>query len=390
MNVAISNAAHPEYGAATIPFPIPKSQYENIVDMMSQIDVGDPAEKDCHIDEILGYWTVLKRMENSIVNLEELDYLAKRLDSFDSGEAAQFQVMAEKLDIRDIADFINLTFCCQQATVITDFSDLNAVGRDHYMNMNGGCARVEELENLDAHETALLLVGSGSGVVTPYGVVYDNGMKLSQLYKGNAFPPYSYNLSLMELEVKALNEADDPVYIYLPAPELQIERSLKRSGLGLSEDVEFEVIYSNLPVEADLALLQNKEDIQTLNRMCEAIAELNHLDMKKLGAVIAYVGPNNAYEITRLAENIGLFDFAPDVKTPEEYGRYMIEKSGHFDYDERLDEYYDFHSFGLDRIQCEDGAFVQEGYVTYMGALSLDELLVPEEPGKTMEMGGMQ
>ena len=47
-------------------------------------------------------------------NFDELDHLAKRLDSFDAGEAAQFQAMAEKLDLCNITDFINLTFCCQQ------------------------------------------------------------------------------------------------------------------------------------------------------------------------------------------------------------------------------------------------------------------------------------
>lgn len=389
MNITISNAVHPEYGVASIPFPIPESQYEHIVYQLGEIEVGDPRKKDCFINEVRGTWPVLKRLEDSIANLEELDFLFKRLDGFDIGEAAQFQAMAEKMNLKDIKDLINLTFCCQQATVITDFSDLNAVGRDHYMNLNGGCAKTEELDKLDTRETALMLIGSGAGVVTPYGVVYDNGLKLSQQYKGNALPPYSYNPSLMDIEVRSKNESYDPVYIYLPAPMLQIERALQRVGIDMCGNMEFEVIGSRLPVQADVILLQNQEDIQSLNDMCVAIAELNHLDMKKLGAVIAYVGPN-AYEITRLAENIGLFDFAPDVKTPEEYGRYMIEKSGHFDYDERLDEYYDFHSFGLDRIQCEDGAFVQEGYVTYMGALSLDELLVPEEPGKTMEMGGMQ
>ena len=37
---------------------------------------------------------------------------------------------------------------------------------------------MEELENLDGEETARLLIDSGEGVVTSYGVAYDNGMKL--------------------------------------------------------------------------------------------------------------------------------------------------------------------------------------------------------------------
>ncbi len=86
--------------------------------------------------------------------------------------------MAEKFDLTDIKDFINLTFYCQQETVITDFSDWKKIGRDHYMNLNGGCALMEELENLDGEETARLLIDSGEGVVTSYGVAYDNGMKL--------------------------------------------------------------------------------------------------------------------------------------------------------------------------------------------------------------------
>ena len=57
--------------------------------------------------------------------------------------------MTEALDLTDVKDLIDLTFCCQQATVITDFSDLEAVGRDHYMNTHGGCASIQELEALD-------------------------------------------------------------------------------------------------------------------------------------------------------------------------------------------------------------------------------------------------
>ena len=117
--------------------------------------------------------------------MDQLDYLAKRLDSFCAGEDAQFQAMACKLELKDIKDFINLTFCCQQVTVITDFSDLESIGRSHFLNLNGGSTRTEELEHLDGAETALLLIDSGGEAVTPYGVVYDNGMVLKELYNGH-------------------------------------------------------------------------------------------------------------------------------------------------------------------------------------------------------------
>ena len=124
------------------------------------------------MDEILGEYPILKRLEGKPVNIDELDYLAKRLDSFCyAQEGAQFQGAAVSYDYSDMTDLINLTFSCQQVTVITDFSDLEQVGRDHYMVLNGGCASKEELDALDGYETALLLIDEGNGVITPYGVL---------------------------------------------------------------------------------------------------------------------------------------------------------------------------------------------------------------------------
>ena len=40
--------------------------------------------------------------------------------------------------------------------------------------------------------------------------------------------------------------------------------------------------------------------------------------------------PEKASQIRRLAENMDLFEFAPGAHTPAEYGKYMIQESGHF------------------------------------------------------------
>ena len=169
----LSNPAHPDYGVVTIPFPVPHDQYAHCMELLEALEIGGAVKADCKVEEIDSFYTVLKRTEMLTVNVEELNYLARRLDSFDTGEAAQFQAMAHKLELFQLKDLINLTFCCQQATVITDFSDLVAIGLDHYMNLHGGSAPVDELNTLDSEEIARQLIESGSGTVTPYGVVYD-------------------------------------------------------------------------------------------------------------------------------------------------------------------------------------------------------------------------
>ena len=163
MEAVLSNSDHPEFGEVTIPLPIPREQYDHCIELVTALEIGSAVNSDCHVNEFCKGWPVFYRLEGTQVNLDELDYLAKRLESFDVGEYSQFQAMAEKLDLTSMKDLINLTFCCQQATVITDFSDLGAIGRDHYMNTHGGCAGTEELENLDGEETAVLLIEDNEG-----------------------------------------------------------------------------------------------------------------------------------------------------------------------------------------------------------------------------------
>lgn len=174
LKAVLSSAQHPEYGQITVPFPIPDEKYDRMIELLEPLEIGDALRQDCRVDELDSFYTVLNRLVGSLVNFDELDYLAKRLDSFDDGEAAQFQGMACKLGVSNIKDFINLTFCCQQATVITDFSDLDAIGRQHYMTMQGGGCRIEEFERLDGRKFALdLILNHLEGRITPYGVVYD-------------------------------------------------------------------------------------------------------------------------------------------------------------------------------------------------------------------------
>jgi hypothetical protein len=53
----------------------------------------------------------------------------------------------------------------------------------------------------------------------------------------------------------------------------------------------------------------------------------------------------------------------------------MIQQSGHYEYDENLEDFYNYGDYGVKRILQEDGVFVDRGYVSYHGTLTLDELM---------------
>ena len=391
IQAVLGNPHHPEYGVATIPFPIPRDQYAHCMNLLEALEIGDAVKADCQVQEINSFYSVLKRTEMLTVNVEELNYLAKRLDSFDTGEAAQFQAMAHKLELFELKDLINLTFCCQQATVIADFSDLAAIGRDHYMNLHGGCAKTEELDALDGEATARQLIESGSGMITPYGVVYDNGMKLEQVYDGQFFPCYYYEPNAITVAVTAKSEPEDTEHItwlYLPMAQEEIDRTLQRAGITAPLDIQLRLEDTQLPNEVDVLLDMEQESLAGLNVLAQATDELSSDDMKKLGAVVTLAKPQNAEQIKNLVENLDLFDFAPGAHTPEEYGKYMIQQSGHFDYDENLDEFYDYEKYGLQRMGEEDGMFTDRGYIAYKGYTSLAEIMDGSQSSH-MEMGGM-
>ena len=391
MSAVLSNPGHPKYGVATIPFPIPRDQYTYCMDLLEALEIGDTVKADCKVVEFDSAYNVLKRMEQCTVNVEELNYLAKRLESFDTGEAAQFQAMAHKLELFELKDLINLTFCCQQATVITDFSDLAAIGRDHYMNLHGGSASVDELNALDGKKTARQLIESGSGTITPYGVVYDNGMKLEQVYDGRFFPCYYYEPNVITVAVTSKNEPEDTEHItwlFLPMIQEEIDRALLRGGITDPSEIRLSLEDSWLPHEVLDLLDMDHVDISELNALVQALDEFSDMSIRKYAAAAVMARPHTTEQAKHLAENLDLFDFAPSASTPEEYGKYMIQKSGRFEYDENLDAFYDYEKYGTERMNAEDGMFTDRGYIAYKGCYSMEEVMNGSQSSH-IEMGGL-
>ena len=130
----LANRQRPDLPPVPVCFPI--ADYFGIYKNLQAIRIGSVKERDCLVTSIEGSYPILKRLENVAINVDELDYLAKRLESFDKDELAQFQGAIASRDYFDMTDLINLTFCCQSVTVVEDFTDLTAVGRKHYMNLH--------------------------------------------------------------------------------------------------------------------------------------------------------------------------------------------------------------------------------------------------------------
>lgn len=396
LRAVIRNKDHPEYGEATIPFPVKNEDYDEIMGMMEQLEIGNAVASDCYIESIDSWYTSLKCLEGKSINFDELDYLTKRLESYNEYEAAQFQSVVALRKTENLPELINLTFSSQQATVITNFANLKDVGKDHVMTRNGGMMSMSEAETTDFEKVARELIGSGKGVVTPYGVVYDNDMKMDRLYtKGSPFPSYYYEPSTLVVEMTSArkpyrpdNEADK-TWLFLPMSTKQLERAMMRAGLVSFDDMRLRFVESNMPESVDAAINFEHEGILELNEMSKEIKALPDADKAKLDAVAMYVQPQYAFQMKLLAENLDQFDFIPGVQNAEEYGRYMIQESGHFEYDPNLEAFYDYAGYAEQRMKEQAGEFTLNGYVSYHGTMSIDELIMEDPAEQTMKMGGL-
>ena len=400
MNATISNKQHPDWGCATIPLPIPDEEYAHCMELLKRLEIGGVTARDCHIDRLDRSLAVLDVLEGQEVNIDELDFLARSIERYWGNEQPKFEAMAYKLGLKDVPSLINLSFGCEQATILTSFDDLNAAGKDHYMDTHGGCAPTSVLDSLDSEKLIRDLIATGTGTVTPSGVVFDNGFQLEPSYTGRNFPVYYDKQYLMEMELAPLESEpeDAPLTLLLPTPEKRLERLLERGGYRTPEDAQIVTWRSELPDQINDRLNIPHESVTELNRMFQAVETLKGLGMDRLAAAVLMAQPEYASQVRHLAENLYLFEFVPNIRTPEELGRFMIQQSGHFEYDPNLDGFYDYAKYGEQRVREQAGAFNELGYIGYTGATSLDELMM-EDPAEAYQreqkeeqgqmMGGM-
>lgn len=361
-----------------IEFPLPEDQYEKALHTLTGFHIGAALKQDCYVTDIcMAGCPTLGRMIDTVANVDELDWLARKLENFGRYELLQFNAAMERFGLSTVGDLIDLSVHSHKLTVISDFSDLELVAKQHCLAVYG-CCNPKELDNLDGTETAWLLMSEQQGHVTPYGVVYDNGVKLGQAYDGRHLPPSRLGKNcLMELLIGMQDETDAETFewVQLPTSQIKLERAMLRAGIPSCGEMQMVLLGSHLPDEVNCALDFEHESIFELNRLCWVCSNFKEQDFKKLGAVCQIAKPACAETIRQLAKNLDQFDFAPDAHTPEELGKYMIQRSGQHEYDESLDEFYNYSDYGVSRMLQEDGIFVDRGYISYHGTLTLEELM---------------
>lgn len=120
------------------------------------------------------YPTELRALENTFVNLDEMNYLAKRLDSFFGNEELQFYEAMRLEGFTSLKDLINLSFNLDKYTLIHNVGDMQKVGIEYTLNTQGGMP-ADDTDNPKYAEIGRKLLQSGKSMPKGQFVVMKTG-----------------------------------------------------------------------------------------------------------------------------------------------------------------------------------------------------------------------
>ena len=329
--------------------------------------------------------TMLSMLEDQFLNMDEVNFLAKRMDSFTYDELLQFYAAAQYEQLQSPMDLINLTYNLPCYTVVHDLRNLEAIGKTHYMNINGA-ASASEMKKIDFAAIGRELIRSGNGKPTECGLLFKNqDVPYEEVYDGVNFPEYYHTECLAAVSITHGRKTE---HLYLPCDELSITKAMYRVGAANTD--ELTVRLDSLEVDAHewsdrIKELLRDSSIYDVNEVLAAI-DTADMNLDKLSAVMEYADADSPEAIIALAEHIDDFVFVPDVHDPIAVSGSTIASIKEYALHPHLEDFFDHQRFGEHLIKQYDGKFVSGGYVCMDEGAYLDEILADiQDQG----MGGM-
>ena len=332
----------------------------------------------------------LSVLKGKKVNLDEMNYLAKRFDSFMDYEMEQFFAAVNYTKSDNLKDMINLTFNLDKFTLIKDVGDMVKVGRDYMLNTQ--LAIPVDSSNDDKYaEIGRSLLASGKGIVTDKGLLFVEDEPIYEPYDGKVFPAYAHEEFILGIDI---NYNDNTETVFLPTSDLAIEKAARRLGASCADDckIRIEDGNPNYDVLSDrFRELFERDGVFKLNKLLKTLFD-EDIDMDKLNAAIDYTHAKSANDICVLVNHIDDFELIKEIDEDDydEVGRYCLNKSDEYVLSEDLEEYFDFYEFGEHIADEKSGEFIPEGFMYYDGDLSLDYILDEfVNQDDSMSMGGL-
>ena len=325
----------------------------------------------------------LNFLQDRFVNLDEVNFLGKRMDGFFGDEEYQFYEAMKSEGFDTLPDLINLSFNLNRYPLIRDISDMGKIGREYLLTVKG-CLPADDEDDPKYAKLGRELIQSGKGVFTEHGLLFVNeNTPFQKLYDGQVFPPYVYDSDVLCIARAEYNGKSE--YLYLPCEEKAIDKALARLGAAPENaKITLEDFSVNNPKWFErFKQIAADEGVYELNGLTNAINSAD-MDMEKLWAVAEYGKAEDAKQLARLAENLDCFTFIVGASNYEEVGIYVTENNENFSVNPSVEKFFDYKAFGKYIGDAYYGEFVDGGFIYNDTDTSLLDILYQDKP---MTMG---
>lgn len=351
---------------------------------LERIHAEDVTPLELYVSEVV-FPEELGCLQDRFVNLDEVNYLGKRMDSFFGDEEYQFYEAMKLEGFDTLPDLINLSFNLSRYPLIQDISDMGKIGREYLLTVKG-CLPADDADDPKYAELGRELIQSGNGIFTEHGMLFvDENTPFQRSYDGQTFPPYLYDPGV--LCVAKAEYGGKTEYLYFPCEEEAIDKAFARLGTTADEvKITLEDFNTDSPEWfGRFREIASEEGVYELNRLTAAVNTAD-MDLKKLWAVAEYGKAEDAKQLSRLAENLDCFTFIIGASNYEEVGIYVTENNADFSVNPSVEKFFDYKAFGKYIGDAYYGEFVDGGFIYNDTDTSLLDILYQDEP---MTMGGM-
>ena len=342
--------------------------------------------------EDIHYPIELSALNARNVNLDELNFLARRLDSFTEEEIEQFFAATEHENAQSLKNMINLTYNLDKFTLIKNVGDMTKVGRDYTLNTEG-CVPADSRYDVKYAEIGRKLLASGRGVFTERGLLFVEDKPIEEVYDGKTFPGFAYQSFIVNVDVEYKGRYES---LFLPESQLALDKAVRRLGAESIDDCDLSSEYGNPNFSRFSVRFEEILDNEGIDALNALAYELNTYDIytEKLDAAMEMTDVKSSKNIITLINHLDEFEWLNDISYGdyEGVGRFFVESDYYDEYEisDELCDYFDFAEFGAHMADEKSGQFVNGGFIFCDVEDGLDSIMDKlEDESSSMTMGGM-
>ena len=268
-------------------------------------------------------------------SLDELNYLAKRLDSLNEEERLVLQAVSPKIlkvgedELVSPKDLINMTYGLDEVSIISNVGNAQQLGQfviENDLHTDVEAVPDDSVYLLDRTRIGQLQQQNDGGVFIDGKYIVTAEYELPEVYDGKNLPienPTSWFAFNMDVtrppasddlgEVEAVAET-----LTLPVDRAEADELAKRLGMERIEDCVYLGFERSIP-QIDADKFGDMHDFDQLNNLSEMMLEMSPSDQVKFKAVLSAEEPEKIEQILDIARSLDQYEFAP-----------MVEDEAHF------------------------------------------------------------